>query len=91
MLQNLIVAGVVLASFAYATWALMPNAWRLALRRRLGAPLPVDAGGCGSCGGCAGAPRSTGKGSTAVITLHRRPAAACATPPADESAGSAGS
>ena len=62
MLQNLIVVLIVLASFAYAAWALMPAAWRRRLAVRLlavpglrqstvllRAARPANACGCDGC------------------------------------------
>ena len=51
MLQQLIVALVVMTAFGYASWTLMPAAWRLSLARRLGLKQPATSG-CGSCGSC---------------------------------------
>ena len=51
MVQQLIVALIVLACSGYAAWTLMP-AW---LRQRVGARLGLKsaATGCGGCSGCA--------------------------------------
>ena len=73
-MQAGLTALIVLASAGYATWALLPQAWRGALQRRLlgRASLP-PAGGCGGCGGCgAGLPAAPASRSQ-VITVHRRP------------------
>ena len=73
-MQAGLTALIVLASAGYATWALLPQAWRGALQRRLlgRASLP-SAGGCGGCGGCgAGLPAAPASRSQ-VITVHRRP------------------
>ena len=60
MLQNLIVALIVIAAVLYVVWRYLPGPWR----RRLGKVHPNLAegpggcgGGCGSCGGCASKPR----------------------------------
>jgi hypothetical protein len=59
-LQNLVVAMIVAACFAYAGWSLMPRAWRpplaAALRRLPGlgrwSALQPGAQGGGACSGC---------------------------------------
>ncbi len=77
-MQAALTALIVLASAGYAAWALMPQAWRGALQRRLlGRDRPPAAGGCGGCGGCGagpavGLPAAPASGSQ-VITMHRRP------------------
>ena len=75
-MQTLIVAVIVFVCSAYAVWSLMPGAWRAALNRRLGRA-SAPAGGCSGCGGggCAATPAAPGGGTTAVITVHRRPKA----------------
>ena len=83
MVQSVVVALIVALAFAYSAWALMPAAWRRALRNRLGRTAPVDTGGCSGCGGCSGAGAAARKPVSAVvpgqpgpalpvITLHRR-------------------
>ena len=73
-MQTLIVAVIVIVCSAYAVWTLMPGAWRAALNRRLGRA-SAPGSGCSGCGGggCAAGPAEPGAGSTAVITVHRRP------------------
>ena len=75
-MQTLIVAVIVFVCSAYAVWSLMPGAWRAALNRRLGRA-SAQASGCSGCGGggCGSTPAATGIGTTAVITVHRRPKA----------------
>lgn len=51
MLQQLVVALIVLACSGYAAWTLMPASLRQRLAARLG--LKAAAGGCGGCSGCA--------------------------------------
>ncbi|OYU75782.1 MAG: hypothetical protein CFE45_32305 [Burkholderiales bacterium PBB5] len=71
MLQTALTALIVLACAGYASWTLMPAAWRRTLHRRLLRREPVaDAGGCGGCGGGCAAPAAPG-GAT-PITIHRR-------------------
>jgi hypothetical protein len=70
-MQMLIVTLIVIASAAYAAWALSPKAWRRALSRRLLRREPATGGGCGGCGGCdAPAPPRV-----QTVTVHRRPPA----------------
>ncbi|GAB4565432.1 MAG: hypothetical protein IV105_21055 [Rhizobacter sp.] len=63
MIQNLLVALIVLACAVYAVWALLPMAWRRALAKRLvAAPSPppikrwlqqaAQAGNACGCDGC---------------------------------------
>ena len=60
MLQELIVALIVIAAVAYVTWRYLPAAWRQRLGR-VHPGLAQGPGGCGSgdgcssCGGCASA------------------------------------
>ena len=80
--QSLIVAALVLGSFAYASWTLMPAA----LRRRLAGALLAwpalrgqawlqraarPAGGCG-CDGCDSAPLKGPAGAAQPIRIVRR-------------------
>ena len=77
-MQALLTALIVLASAGYAVWALLPQAWRGALQRRLlGRNSLPAAGGCGGCGGCGGGLTAapTPASGTQVITVHRRPPA----------------
>lgn len=51
MLQQCVVALIVLACSGYAAWTLMPTSLRQRLGARLG--LKSAATGCGGCSGCA--------------------------------------
>ena len=82
--QNLIVALLVLACTAYATWTLMPAGLRRALAMRvLKWPLPValqrpfqkamkPAGACGGCDNC-GDEKPAAKSAVQPIRFHRMP------------------
>ncbi len=77
-MQAALTALIVLASAGYAAWALLPQAWRGALQRRLlGRDSPPAAGGCGGCGGCGAGPAvglpAAPASRSQVITMHRRP------------------
>jgi len=82
-LQMLVVTLIVVLSFAYASWALMPAAWRRRLAvRALGLPglrrnmtLQRAARGANSCGcdGCDGVPAAaSGSGQAQTIKIVRR-------------------
>jgi uncharacterized membrane protein YfcA len=84
LLQNLIVAVLVLASALYAVWSLLPAGAKRALALRAQSwPLPAWAlrrlqavagatGGCGGCGGCAGASPSKPASAPQTVTFYRR-------------------
>ncbi len=74
-MQSVLTAIIVGGSAGYASWALMPAAWRAAIHRRLGrAPAPVS--GCSGCGGgCAAPPGAVAAPRTAIVRVHRRPKA----------------
>ncbi len=77
LLQNGLVAVVVITAFAYSAWVLMPAHWRRALARLWGRQELAAAGGCGGCGGCSPGPAKAKLEpqavAEAVITVHRRP------------------
>jgi hypothetical protein len=68
MVQTLVTAVIVVGSAAYASWRLMPDAWRRALARRVGRDAP--AGGCGGCDGCE--PARANHAAAKPIRVHRR-------------------
>ncbi len=75
-MQSVLTAIIVGGSAGYASWALMPAAWRAAIHRKMGrTPAPVS--GCGGCGGGCAAPPSAAAAPprTAIIRVHRRPKA----------------
>ena len=76
-MQELIVIFIVGVCGAYVCLTLMPQAWRLALLRRL--PLrqsPPDSA-CGACGGCGSPPAASPAAQVPkTIIWHRRPPAA---------------
>lgn len=77
-LQSLSVFAIVAGALGYASWTLMPAAWRRALTRRVTGRMPVEAAGCGGCGGGCTPPPSrsaSAAAETAVkpITFQRTP------------------
>ena len=74
-LQSTLTALIVGGSTGYASWTLMPAAWRAAINRKLGRTSAL-ASGCSGCGGgCAPSAGTVAAPGTAVITVHRRPKA----------------
>ena len=82
--QVLTVAVVVALSFAYAAWALMPQALRAALARGLsGLPIPAsmrqrllaaaNASTCGACSGCDKAPVLGANGASSARGAQAQP------------------
>lgn len=82
--QVLTAAVVVALSFAYAAWALMPQALRAALALGLlGFPIPgfmrqrllasANASACGACSGCDKAPVSTVNGVIPKLGVQAQP------------------
>jgi len=83
LLQTLIVALIVVLSFAYAAWSLMPVAWRRPLAARAlrwpalkgNATLQRaarDANACG-CDGCDGPPATPAGQAQAIKIVRRAP------------------
>ena len=84
LLQNLIVAVLVLASALYAVWSLLPGGAKRALALRAQRwPLPAWAvrwlqratkpvSGCGGCGGCEGASAPRLASAPQTVHFHRR-------------------
>ena len=73
MLQTAISALIVAGCAGYATWALMPKAWRRSLARQVLGREPAPQPGCGGCGGCDSSAPSAADlpPGTSVIRLHR--------------------
>ncbi|MEK8048618.1 hypothetical protein AACH10_00015 [Ideonella sp. DXS22W] len=75
-LQSLAVTLIVTVALVYASWTLMPAAWRRALQQRLTGRVQPEAAGCGGCGGgCTPPPQRSASAAAEAkpITLHRRP------------------
>jgi hypothetical protein len=80
MIQNLLVALIVLACAVYAVWALLPSGWRRALAARLaGGPWPPamkrrlqQAAQPGNACGCSGCDRAAPKTEAKPIQFHPR-------------------
>jgi hypothetical protein len=80
MLQAIVVALLVLASFAYAAWTLMSRTWQRILHARLlrlpgagrwVAALPVESSGCGSeCGTCKAGPTQKAQPRVQPLVFH---------------------
>jgi hypothetical protein len=71
-MQEAVVALIVLVAAAYASWSLMPRAWREALRRRW-APgsAPSEGRACSSCNDCgACGPSPAGKAAPGRDGVH---------------------
>lgn len=78
-LQSFTVSLIVTGALAYASWTLMPAAWRRRLQQRLtGRVQPEAAGACGGCsGGCKPPPQRSASAAAESATvrpirLHRR-------------------